>query len=180
MNDSGAPVGEGLIRAMVEPLRHRGPEDIFELFDYRRRKARNIHLLIRARYNRCLDNQPVKLFDHLQALPVMGEAQIEIPRQRERKGKPSKPGRIGLPVRKARVQLRWDKVTIAAPARPQTRHLPAIELHALLVVESDPPKGAKAVRWVEPGEFGSLPLTPGLEAILHQAFSLESATETKR
>jgi hypothetical protein len=122
--------------------------DIFELFDYRRRKARNIHLLVRARYNRCLDDPSTKLFDHLEALSVMGEVQIEIPRQRERKGKPSQPGRIGLPARKARVQLSWDKVTIAAPATSQTRHLAAIELHALLVVEPDPPKGAKAVRWV--------------------------------
>jgi hypothetical protein len=122
--------------------------DIFELFDYRRRKARNLHLLVRARYNRCLDHQSTKLFDHLEALSVMGEVQIEIPRQREKKGKPSQPGRIGLPARKAHVQLSWDKVTIAAPATSQTRHLAAIELHALLVVESDPPKGAKAVRWV--------------------------------
>ncbi|HEY4697754.1 MAG TPA: IS4 family transposase [Gallionella sp.] len=91
--------------------------DLFELFDYRRRKARNIPLLVRARYNRCLRDQSTKLFDHLEALPVMGEAQIEVPRQREKKGKPSKPGRIALPARKARVQLRWGKVTVAAPAK---------------------------------------------------------------
>ena len=34
------------------------------------------------------------------------------------------------------------------PATSQTRHLAAIELHVLLIVEPDPPKGAKAVRWV--------------------------------
>ncbi|MHC4435327.1 MAG: IS4 family transposase, partial [Planctomycetota bacterium] len=122
--------------------------DIFEFFNYRRRKARNIHLLVRARYNRCLDDQSEKLFDHLQAQPVMGEAQIEIPRQRENKGKPSKPRRISLPARKARVQLSWDKVTVAAPATAQTRNLPAMELHALLAVEPDPPKGAKTLCWV--------------------------------
>jgi hypothetical protein len=122
--------------------------DLFELFDYRRRKARNIHLLVRARYNRCLRDQSAKLFDHLEALPVMGEASIEVPRQREKKGKPSKPGCIALPARKARVQLRWGKVTVAAPATAQTRHLPAAELYALLIIEPHPPKGAKALRWV--------------------------------
>jgi len=122
--------------------------DLFELFDYRRRKARNIHLLVRARYNRCLEEGPRKLFAHLEALPVMGEAHIAVPRQREKKGKPSKPGRISLPARRAKVQLRWDKVTISAPQTPQTRHLAPVELHALLLTEVDPPKGAKGLHWV--------------------------------
>jgi hypothetical protein len=122
--------------------------DLFELFDYRRRKARNIHLLVRARYDRCLEESPRKLFAHLQALAVMGQAFIAVPRQREKKGKPSQPGRISLPARRAKVQLRWEKVTISAPQTKQTRHLPAVELHALLVTEVDPPKGAKPLRWV--------------------------------
>ena len=122
--------------------------DLFELFDYRRRKARNIHLLVRARFDRCLEEEPRKLFAHLEALPVMGEAHIAVPRQREKKGKPSKPGRIGLPARRAKVQLRWDKVTISAPHTTQTRHMAAVELRALLLTEVDPPKGAKALRWV--------------------------------
>ncbi len=122
--------------------------DIFELFDSRRRKARNVQLLVRARYNRCLEDESLKLFDYLEALPVQGEAQIDIPRQRQKKGKPSTPGRVSLPARKASVQLRWAKVTLAAPATSQTRHLPGVELYALSVVEINPPKGAKAVRWV--------------------------------
>jgi len=122
--------------------------DLFELFDYRRRKARNIHLLVRAHYNRCLEDESAKLFDHLEALPVMGQAQIEVPRQREKKGKPTKPATIALAARKARVELRWGKVTVAAPLTAQTRHLPAAELYSLLLVEPHPPKGAKALRWV--------------------------------
>jgi ADP-ribose pyrophosphatase YjhB (NUDIX family) len=45
--------------------------------------------------------------------------------------------------------------------------------------EAKPSSDAKAVRWVGRGELASLPLTPGLEAILHKAFSLESATEAE-
>lgn len=122
--------------------------DLFELFDYRRRKARNIHLLVRAHYNRCLEDGSAKLFDHLKALPAMGQAQIEVPRQREKKGKRTKPGQIALPARQARVELRWGKVMVAAPATAQTRHLPALELYALLLFEPHSPKGAKALRWV--------------------------------
>ena len=122
--------------------------DLFELFDYRRRKARNIHLLVRARYDRCLEEESGKLFAHLEALPAMGQANIPVPRQREKKAKPSQPGRVSLPARRAKVQLRWSKVTISAPQTTQTRHLPAVELHALLLSEVDPPKGAKPLRWV--------------------------------
>ena len=68
--------------------------------------------------------------------------------RREKKSKPSQPGRIALPARKAHVDLKWDKVTVAAPATPQTRSLAAVELYALSVVEPHPPQGAKALRWV--------------------------------
>lgn len=122
--------------------------DLFELFNYRRRRARNVHLLVRAHYNRRLEDGSAKLFKYLKALPVMGKAQIEVPRQREKKGKRTKPGQIALPARQARVELRWGKVTVAAPATTQTRHLPAVELYSVLLVEPRPPKGAKALRWV--------------------------------
>lgn len=122
--------------------------DLFELFDYRRRKARNIHLLVRARHDRCLEDEPLKLFAHLESLPVMGEATIVVPRQREKKGKPSQPGRSSLPARRATVQLRWDRVTISAPLTSQTRHLQPIALWAVLLTETHPPEGATPLRWV--------------------------------
>lgn len=122
--------------------------DLFELFDYRRRKARHIHLLVRARYDRCLEEQPRKLFAHLESLPVMAEATISVPRQREKKGKPSQPGRIALPARRAKVQLRWERVTISAPETTQTRHMQPVELWAVMLTEADPPEGAKPLRWV--------------------------------
>jgi hypothetical protein len=122
--------------------------DLFELFDYRRRKARSIHLLVRARYDRCLQDEPLKLFAHLEGLPVMAEATITVPRQREKKGKPSQPGRIGLPARQAKVQLRWDRVRISAPKTTQTRHMLPVDLWALALTEVDPPEGAKPLRWV--------------------------------
>jgi hypothetical protein len=122
--------------------------DIFELFDLRRRQARHVHLLVRARYNRCLEEETLKLFDYLDAMEVQDEARIDIPRQREKKGKPSKAGQISLPARKATVQLRWSKVSLAAPATSRTRHLRPVDVYALSVTEINPPQGAKAIRWV--------------------------------
>ena len=123
--------------------------DIFELFDYRRRRARGVQLLVRAQYNRRLSGSTSeKLFDRMARQPVMATARIAVPRQREKKGKPSRPGRVALPAREAQVELRWAKVSIAAPQKPQTRGRPALELHALYVVEPSLPQGAKAIRWM--------------------------------
>jgi hypothetical protein len=122
--------------------------DMFELFDYRRRKAPGVHLLVRAKHNRCLQENSRKLFDHLGALPVMAHARIEVPRQREKKSKPSKPGRIALPARTAHVEVKWDKVTLCAPDTPQTRNLQPVEVYAVSVMEPHPPQGASALRWV--------------------------------
>jgi hypothetical protein len=122
--------------------------DMFELFDHRRRKAPRVHLLVRAKHNRCLEEDSRKLFDHLDDLPVMAQARIEVPRQREKKSKPSKPGRIALPARTAHVDVKWDKVTLSPPDTSQTRDLEPVEIYALSVVEPHPPEGAKALRWV--------------------------------
>ncbi len=142
-----AEISKGIAQTQLIVVGDR-ESDLFELFDYRRRKARNIHFLVRAHYNRCLKEGSAKLFDHLEGLPVMGKAQIEVPRQREKNKKGTKPAQIALPARKARVELRWGKVTLAAPQTAQTRHLPAVELYTLLLFEPHPPKGAKALRWV--------------------------------
>ncbi len=122
--------------------------DIFELFDYRRRKAPRVQLLVRAKHNRCLEENSRKLFDHLAALPVMAQARIEVPRQREKKPKPSKPGRVALPARTAHVDVKWDRVTLSPPDTPQTRDLQPVEVYAVSVVERHPPEGAKELRWV--------------------------------
>jgi hypothetical protein len=136
--------------------------DMFELFDYRRRKASGVHLLVRARYNRCLEEHSRKLFDHLEALPTMAQARIEVPRQREKKSKPSKLGCIALPARTAHVDLKWEKVTILPPATTQTRSLQPLEIYALSIAERHPPEGAKALRWVL---LTTLPISSRKEAL---------------
>lgn len=122
--------------------------DIFELFDHRRRKKGHIQLLVRARDHRCLEGQARKLFDHLNTVPPLAEATIQVPRQREKTSTPSRPGQVALPARTARVQLTWDTVTLAAPDTPPTRHVRPVELYALSVFEPHPPVGAKALHWV--------------------------------
>jgi hypothetical protein len=73
---------------------------------------------------------------------------MEVPRQREKKAKPGKPGCVALPARAAQVDLRWEQVTLAAPTTGPARHLQPLTLYALFVVEPHPPQGAKALYWV--------------------------------
>jgi hypothetical protein len=136
--------------------------DLFELFDYRRRQAARVHLLVRAKHNRCLEENSRKLFDHFAALPMMAKARIEVPRQREKKSKPSKPGRIALPARTAQVDVKWDKVTLSSPDTPKTRDLQPVEVYAVSVVERHPPEGAKGLRWVL---LSTVPLRSSKEAL---------------
>lgn len=122
--------------------------DIFELFDLRRRRARGVHLLIRANYNRRLDEEPLKLFEHMRAQPVMARAEIDVPRQRAKKGKPSRPARVALPARTARVELKWKKVTLLPPKIPRAQGARPVDLWAVEVREPHPPRGAKPLHWL--------------------------------
>jgi hypothetical protein len=122
--------------------------DIFELFDHRRRRTPRVHLLVRAKHNRSLPESADPLFDHWAALPVMAEAQIAVPRQREKRAQRGKPGCRALPARTAQVALRWEEVTVAAPRTGPARHLQPLALYALWVTEPHPPRGAKALPWV--------------------------------
>jgi hypothetical protein len=105
-----------------------------------------VELLIRAQYDRCLEETESKLFDQVAQSPLLGKAIIGAPRQRETKGKPSKPGRPPLPARKAVVEVRAQKITLTPPQR--NRDKAPIELYAVYVEEKDPPPGAKRIRWL--------------------------------
>jgi hypothetical protein len=78
----------------------------------------------------------------------MARAEVEVPRQRAKKGKPSRPGRTALPARTAQVGLKWKKVKLAPPQTPQTKGLRPIELYAVEVREGDPPRGPKPFHWL--------------------------------
>lgn len=122
--------------------------DLFELFDQRRRQCRRVDLLVRAKYNRCLEGTEQKLFEQLAGGRADGELSITVPRQRERKGKPSQPGRKALPARTARVEVRFQEVTICAPKTSQTRHKKPIRLFAVYLLEKHPPPGATRIKWM--------------------------------
>ncbi len=123
--------------------------DMFELFDlWRRQTGRKAALLVRANYDRCLAGSERKLFEELAAAPLAQTVSLPVPRQREHRAKPSDPGRPALSARTAKVQLRFQEVTLSAPQTPQLRHQQPLKLWAVYLIEKDPPQGATAVHWL--------------------------------
>lgn len=104
--------------------------------------------LVRAKHNRCLENEEQKLFDHMAQGKPQGTATISVPRQREKKGKPSKPGRPSFPARNAQVEVRFREVTICAPQTPQLKDKKSVKLWAIYLYEKNPPPGATRIKWM--------------------------------
>ena len=123
--------------------------DMFELFDLQRRSAGpRAELLVRARWDRNLEDSEATLFATLAAAPLAQTVKIVVPRQREHLGKPSSPGRLALPAREAKVEVRYQEVILSAPPQPPTRDRPPLRLWAVYLEEKNPPPGATALRWL--------------------------------
>jgi hypothetical protein len=122
--------------------------DIFELFDKRRSRGGRVDLLVRAKHNRCLMEEEKKLFEYMREGQADGYMQVSVPRQREQKGKASKPGRPGLPARIAEVEVRFRELTICAPQTRQLKDKKPIRLFAVYLFEKNPPPGATRIRWL--------------------------------
>jgi len=123
--------------------------DIFELFDARRKQQqRKVDLLVRAKWDRCLEETENKLFEELDQARCAKKVKITVPRQREHKVKGSTPGRPALPVREAQVEVRFKEVIISPPGRRQTKNLQPIKLFAVYLLETNPPPGGTPVRWM--------------------------------
>ncbi len=122
--------------------------DIYELFDERRKQGGRVDLLVRVQHNRCLLGEEAKLFEVLSESPAAATVSISVPRQREKPGKPSQPGRSALPARMAHVEVRFREVTIRAPQTSRLKHNLPLSLFAVSLIERHPPPGAVAIHWM--------------------------------
>ena len=118
--------------------------DFFELFDEQRQHPR-VELLVRARHDRNLTEDPFKLFAAARQAPIQSRVRIHIPRQSARpkrskqKARAKRPGRMtDMAVRSMRTQLH--------PAHYQTDKDP-IDIWVVHALEENPPANTKAVEW---------------------------------
>lgn len=118
--------------------------DFFEMFDEQRQNP-CVDLLIRAKHNRNITEEPFKLFAAVRQASVQSRVRVHIPRQSARakrskqKARAKRPGRLAeLSVRSTRIQLR--------PAHYHVDKEP-IELWVVHALEENSPANAKAVEW---------------------------------
>jgi len=118
--------------------------DIFELFEERQDNP-CVDLLVRAKNNRVLESEPLKLFDAIAQSPLQGETRVEIGRQSAR---PKRSKREAGPKREARtatLSLRYQRVKLAPPS--YASHKEPIEIWVIQGREEHPPAGAEAIEW---------------------------------
>lgn len=108
--------------------------DIYDLFAEPR--PANVQLLVRvSREQRCVEHEAKHLAEAVRAAAVGGVLSVEVPRHGQRQA------------RQARLSVRWTTLSIHPPnSRP--RGLPSLPLQFVLIVEEDPPRGEKALRWL--------------------------------
>jgi len=118
--------------------------DFFEMFDEQRRHDR-VDLLVRAKYNRTIAEEPFKLFDAVRGSNPWSTVSVHIPRQSARpkknkqKARPKKPGHTAiLTVRCMRVQL---------PVPKYHEGKEPVDIWIVHALEENPPDNTKAVEW---------------------------------
>lgn len=107
--------------------------DIYELFELAARHPAGPKLLVRARHDRLLEDQELKLWPTMLARDVDAVHTLRVPRQGSRMQ------------RLAQLAIRYAPVTLKAP---KGRNAPAVLAWAVLAQEQDAPAGVKPLVWM--------------------------------
>jgi hypothetical protein len=108
--------------------------DVYEYLLYKGQEKQRY--IVRASWNRKLSSQVEGLDDALERAPLQGKQEVFIPQ------------RGGRCSRTAEVELRSAAVVLKAPKRAEKTSLPELAVNAVLVQETNPPEGVKALRWL--------------------------------
>ncbi len=118
--------------------------DFFELFDEQRQNP-CVDLLVRARYNRNITEEPFKLFAAVAQAPVQSRVRLHLPRQSARPKKSKQQARPKRPKRTAEMVLRSIPIQLR-PAHYLADREP-IEIRVIHALEENPPPNTKPVEW---------------------------------
>jgi hypothetical protein len=109
--------------------------DIFELFAQER--LDNEQLLIRVAHNRAVEEEQGYLWPTARSWAAAGSLMVQVPRSGDRPG------------RQAVLTVRFGPVTLKPPRHgKRSTSLSSVTLQAVLVEETNPPPGTKAVCWL--------------------------------
>ena len=118
--------------------------DFFEMFDEQRRNS-SVDLLVRAKHNRNITEEPFKLFEGVRKAPVSSVIQIHIPRKSARPKKSKQKASPARPELMADLTIRYMHVSLP-PAHYHSGKKP-IELWIVHALEENPPANAKPIEW---------------------------------
>jgi hypothetical protein len=108
--------------------------DIYDIFQWAHAHPAGPALVIRAAQNRRVQSEHAALWPHVQAQPVAGRLDLQLPRA---------PARAP---RQARMDVRFAAVTLRAPTR--RRQLPPLAVWAVHALEREPPAGSAPIEWM--------------------------------
>jgi len=118
--------------------------DFFEMFDEQRRD-RSVELLVRAKHNRNIAEDPFKLWEAVRQTPVQSQVRVQIPRQSARPKKSKQQARAKRPARNADLAVRFMRVQLC-PAHYHAGKAP-IDIWVIHAREENPPPNTEAVEW---------------------------------
>jgi Domain of unknown function (DUF4338)/Transposase DNA-binding len=118
--------------------------DFFEMFDEQRRH-RSVELLVRAKHNRNIAEEPFKLWDAVRQTLVQSRVRVQIPRQSARPKRSKQHARAKRSGRAADMAVRFIRVQLR-PAHYHADKAP-IDIWMIHALEENPPPNIEAVEW---------------------------------
>ncbi len=118
--------------------------DFFELFDEQRKNPR-VELLVRAKHDRNITEEPFKLFAAIREAPVQSRVRVHIPRQSARAKKSKQKERSKRPGRMAELAVRAMPIQLR-PAHYHADKAP-IDIWVVHAREENPPADTASVEW---------------------------------
>lgn len=118
--------------------------DFFELFEEQHRNP-IVDLLIRANYNRKVNEEPFKLFEAARATPVQSRVRVPIARQSARPKRSKQDAHRKRPSRLADMAVRYMRVQLSPPSYFAGKS--PIDVWVIHALEDRPPANAEAIEW---------------------------------
>lgn len=117
--------------------------DFFALFDEQRQDPR-VELLVRAKHNRKLKEQPFKLFAAVREQPEQSRICVNVPHRSARAKRSKQKARAKRPARMAQMAVRAMRFALRSV---EHRDKDALDIWVVHALEDNPPAGEKPIEW---------------------------------
>lgn len=110
--------------------------DVFEVFQRAKRSGTKSGLLLRASYDRRLENEEEHLWSFMEKQSLCGTLTITVPR------------RPGSKERTAELEVRFAEVMVLPPTNRKVEDATAVRVMCVYAIEVDPPAYCEPIRWM--------------------------------